>query len=94
MNPRLQRIEDRLQQSLSPQSLEIIDDSASHAGHAGVKEHGGGHYFATIVSDIFEGKSLIQRHQIVYRSLGELMQTDIHAFSIKAYTPNEVNKGN
>ena len=91
---RVERIKIRLTQSLAPESLEIIDDSASHAGHAGVRERGGGHFFATIVSPKFEGKSLIQRHKLVYESLGDLMQSEIHAFSIKAYTPNEIKKGN
>lgn len=90
---RVEKIETRLNQALAPEHLEIIDDSQSHAGHAGVREHGGGHFFATIVSTTFEGKNLIQRHQLVYKALGDLMRADIHAFSIKAYTPNEMNKG-
>lgn len=94
MSSRVERIEARINDVLSPVGLEIIDDSASHAGHAGVREHGGGHFLATIVSPLFEGKSLIQRHQMVYGALGDMMQTDIHAFSIKAYTPNEIDKGN
>ena len=91
---RVEKIETRIKQALTPERLEIIDDSQSHAGHAGVREHGGGHFFATIVATTFEGKSLIQRHQLVYKALGDLMQSDIHAFSIKAYTPNEMDKGN
>lgn len=90
---RIEKIKARLNAALAPERLEIMDDSASHAGHAGVREHGGGHYFATIVSTRFEGKNLIQRHQLVYQALGDLMQSDIHAFSIKAYTPNEIDKG-
>ncbi len=90
---RVEKIKIRIDQALAPERLEIIDDSASHAGHAGVREQGGGHFFATIVSTLFEGKSLIQRHQLVYNALGDLMQSDIHAFSIKAYTPNEIEKG-
>lgn len=90
---RIEKITTRINRALAPERLEIIDDSASHAGHAGVREQGGGHFFATIVSTLFEGKSLIQRHQLVYKALGDLMQSDIHAFSIKAYTPNELDKG-
>lgn len=90
---RLEKIEARITAALAPEHLEIIDDSQTHAGHAGVREHGGGHYFATIVSATFEGKSPLQRHQLVYEALGDLMRSDIHAFSIKAYTPNEIEKG-
>ncbi|MCI0668170.1 MAG: BolA family transcriptional regulator [Methylococcaceae bacterium] len=87
---RLEKIKSRIDSALAPERLEVIDDSESHAGHAGVREQGGGHFLATIVSTLFEGKSLIQRHQLVYQALGDLMQSDIHAFSIKAYTPNEI----
>ncbi|MGH8553071.1 MAG: BolA family protein [Methylococcales bacterium] len=90
---RVEKITTRINLALAPVRLEIFDDSASHAGHAGVREQGGGHFFATIVSSLFEGKSLIQRHQLVYQALGDLMQSDIHALSIKAYTPNEIEKG-
>ncbi|MGH8475205.1 MAG: BolA family protein [Methylococcales bacterium] len=90
---RVEKITTRINLALAPVRLEIFDDSASHAGHAGVREPGGGHFFATIVSPLFEGKSLIQRHQLVYQALGDLMQSDIHALSIKAYTPNEIEKG-
>jgi BolA protein len=56
---------------------------------------GGGHFSAIIVSDVFEGKSPVQRHQLVYRALGDMMQKEIHAFSIKAFTPLEFQrKGN
>ncbi|MGH8551022.1 MAG: BolA family protein [Methylococcales bacterium] len=90
---RVEKIKARINRALAPERLEIIDDSASHAGHTGVREQGGGHFFATIVSGSFEGKSLIQRHQLVYQALGDLMQSDIHAISIQAYTPNEIDKG-
>ncbi len=89
---RVEKIEARLQQALNPEHLELTDDSQSHVGHAGTKEHGGGHFFATVVSTVFEGKNLVQRHQLVYRALGDLMQSDIHALGIKAYTPNEIIK--
>ncbi len=93
MTARLEKIEARLKTELAPEKLEIIDDSHSHAGHAGSAQHGGGHYFATIVSSMFEGKNLVQRHQLVYSALGDLMESDIHAFSMKVSSPNEINKG-
>jgi BolA protein len=89
MTERSKRIKSRLLETFSPEHFEIIDDSQSHAGHAGVQESGGGHFFVTIVSDQFEGKSRVQRHQLIYAALGTMMQTDIHALSIKSFTPKE-----
>jgi len=79
----------RLEQALAPESLEIVDDSAQHVGHAGA-QGGGGHYTVTIVSPSFDGHSPVERHRLVYRALGELMGRDIHALRINAYTPNEL----
>jgi BolA protein len=89
MTDRVEKIRARLDEALAPVRLEITDDSLAHAGHAGAMASGGGHFSALIVSNAFEGKSPVQRHQLVYRALGELMRTDIHAFSIKAFTPSE-----
>jgi BolA family transcriptional regulator, general stress-responsive regulator len=75
--------------ALSPKTLDITDDSASHAGHAGAKS-GGGHFFLTIVSDTFVGKTTMARHRMVYDALGDMMQREIHALSIKAYTAAEL----
>ncbi len=92
MPTRVEKIQQLLMDGLNPSKLELHDDSQSHAGHAGVRESGGGHFYATIVSNAFEGKNLVRRHQLVYEALGEMMQTDIHALSIKAYTPNEFER--
>ena len=91
MTSRVELIEKRLREALDPIKLEIVDDSQSHAGHAGALESGGGHFYATIVSGAFIGKSLVQRHQLVYAALGDLMQTVIHAFSMKVLSPDEFN---
>ncbi|CAI8877379.1 MULTISPECIES: BolA family protein [Methylococcus] len=88
MSSRVEQIRERLQGALAPLHLEIIDESASHAGHAGAMA-GGGHFHATIVSAAFDGKSLVQRHQMVYSALGDMMHNEIHAFSMKALTPSE-----
>lgn len=85
---RVAMIRDTLTAALAPQTLEIRDDSAKHAGHAGARG-GGGHFAVQIVSDAFAGKSLIQRHRMVYDALAEAMQSDIHALSIQAETPQE-----
>jgi BolA protein len=82
-------LEERLRSALEPQELRILDDSAAHAGHAGA--HGGGsHFNVVIVSRHFAGKSLLQRHRMVYGALQDLLQTEIHALSIKALTPEEL----
>ncbi len=75
--------------ALTPDRIELIDDSALHAGHEGAKS-GGGHYRLLIVSNIFAGKSTVTRHRLVYDALGELMRQRIHALSIKSLTPEEV----
>jgi BolA protein len=89
MTNRVEKIRARLEEALAPVQLRITDDSAAHAGHAGVAASGGGHFSALIVSAAFEGKTAVQRHQLVYRALGDLMHTDIHALSITALTPSE-----
>ena len=73
---------------LQPESLDIVDDSAKHAGHAGAAS-GGGHYQLTIVSKQFAGKPQVARHRLIYQALGDMMQRQIHALSITAYTPDQ-----
>ena len=73
---------------LEPESLEIIDDSAAHAGHAGAAS-GGGHFRLIIVSNRFAGMNAVSRHRLIYQQLGDLMSGRIHALSINALTPNE-----
>ena len=74
--------------SLSPLRLELTDDSAKHAGHAGAKS-GGGHFRLLIVAECFRGKSTLARHRLVHDALGELMRSRIHALSIRSLTPDE-----
>lgn len=81
-------IRQKLDEALKPELLEIIDHSAAHAGHSGNRQ-GGGHYNVTIVSTAFEGKSLVQRHQLIYKALNDLMKQEIHALGINALTPSE-----
>ena len=88
MTSRVEKIKHLLEVALAPTRVIIHDDSQSHAGHAGATA-GGGHFYATIVASAFAGKTLIQRHQLVYEALAELMRSDIHALSIKAFTPLE-----
>ena len=85
---RPERIRGLLAEALSTPQIDVIDESHLHAGHAGARD-GRGHFRVRIVSTAFEGLRAIQRHQLVYRALGEMMQTDIHALSITALTPSE-----
>lgn len=80
-------IKDRLA-TLQPTRLDVIDDSAQHAGHAGARD-GGGHYRVHIVSERFAGLPTMARHRLVYDALGTLMEGAIHALSITARTPAE-----
>ena len=68
---------------LQPLSIDIEDESARHAGHAGAKG-GGGHYRMRIVSAAFAGKTTVQRHRMVYDALGEMMRHEIHALSLSS----------
>ncbi len=72
--------------ALSPTQIEIIDDSAKHAGHAGARD-GGGHYQLLITAPAFAGRNTVQRHRLVYDALGPLMKREIHALSIDARAP-------
>lgn len=73
--------------ALEPVSLEIQDDSAQHAGHAG--NTGGGHFTVKIVSSQFSQKSQIMRHRMIYQALTNLIPQQIHAISILAISPDD-----
>jgi BolA protein len=86
---RIAAIRSRLEADLAPESLVVEDESHLHAGHAGARD-GRGHFRVYIVSEAFNGKPLLARHRMVYSSLGELMQTDIHALAIDATASDEL----
>jgi len=88
MSDRIPRIRTALQQGLDTDDIAIRDDSHLHVGHEGAKS-GLGHFHVTIRSPCFSGTTPIERHRLVYDALGELMQTDIHAVSIRALAPEE-----
>ncbi len=81
---RIERIRSALDAAFAPSRLEVEDDSHRHAGHAGARD-GRGHFNVVVVSPVFAGLGSLARHRAVYAALGEMMQTDIHALSIKAY---------
>lgn len=77
--------------ALSPSRVELLDESAKHAGHAGARPGGNTHWRLTIVSAAFTGSSTVARHRMIYQALGELMQDPIHALSIDARAPEEID---
>jgi len=89
MDDRVQRIQERLTAVFRPESLEVGDDSALHAGHAGARS-GGGHYTVNIVSPVFSGVSTLERHRMIYDALADMMKGEIHALSIHAHDPTEL----
>lgn len=88
MNARVAAMEARLA-VLAPVSLDIIDESHKHAGHAGARD-GGGHYVVNIVSAQFAGKNTVARHRMIYLALAEMMKSEIHALTIQALAPDEL----
>ena len=85
---RVHAIEAALRERLNPSRLLVKDQSHLHAGHAGAQD-GRGHFEVIVVSDAFTGKTRLERHRMVFAAVGNLMQTDIHALSVNAYTPEE-----
>ena len=76
--------------ALAPARLELLDESAQHAGHSGASPGGNTHWKLTIVSASFAGKPKVARHRMIYQALGELMRHPIHALSIDAKSPDEI----
>lgn len=87
-SPRDVRIRERLEEAFAPEELLVKDQSHLHEGHEGAKD-GKGHFDVTIVSPAFAGSSRIERHQMVYDALRDLLETEIHALRIKARAPTE-----
>ena len=81
-------IRERLQ-ALDPVSLQLVDESEQHHGHAGWREGGGTHWRLAIVSHRFAGRTPVARHRMVYEAIGELMHNPIHALAITASSPEE-----
>ena len=85
---RIDRIEQALREAFDPVELRVKDQSHLHAGHAGAQD-GLGHFDVFIVSDAFKDVARVQRHQMVYAAVGDMMQTDIHALAIRARAVDE-----
>lgn len=84
MNITSQALTLKLQERLSPVFLEVLDESAAHAGHVGANDSGfGTHFRVRIQSDIFTGKSRVSRHRLVYDALQEYIDQGLHALAIE-----------
>jgi BolA protein len=88
-NPLVGEIRAAIERELAPLSLEIADDSARHAGHAGARE--GGHFRVALVSKAFSGRPQLERHRLVYAAVAQLMGRGIHALNIVARAPEEIS---
>lgn len=82
-------IREKLEAALSPEFLEIEDQSEQHRGHAGYREGGESHFHLTIVAESFAGKSRIDRQRMVHRPLADELKEKIHALSMSVKAPGE-----
>ena len=82
-------IRTKLEQAFTPERLEVVDDSARHAGHAGARGEGESHFNVVIVSSVFQGLSRVERQRRVNAALAEEFAAGLHALSIKAKAPGE-----
>ena len=79
----------KLTERLAPMRLDIIDDSARHAGHAGAQLGGETHFDVTIVSDAFAGIGRVARQRLVYETLADELAGGVHALALRTLTPEE-----
>lgn len=89
MTGRTERIREKLAEAFEPVELEVVDDSARHAGHAGASPEGETHYNVRIVSEQFRGLSRVQIQRTIHMVLGGEFETGLHALSLKASVPAE-----
>lgn len=87
--PVAETIRRKLEQALAPESLEIVDESHLHKGHAGHRPEGETHFRLTVVAAGFSGRSRVERQRLVTAALRDEMGNPIHALSMKTLTPEE-----
>lgn len=87
LGPIGQRISAKLREAFAPASLEVIDESHQHAGHAGAHESGESHFRVKIVAEAFRGKSRVEQHRMVNGTLADEMRERVHALAIQASAP-------
>ena len=83
------RMRIKLQSEFTPTALEVIDDSAQHAGHSGARAGGESHFTVKITSTAFVGATRVQRQRQVYAALAEELAGPVHALSVQATAPDE-----
>ncbi len=83
------QITKKLSEAFIPESLDVVDESHLHEGHAGHRPGGATHFRLYIVSKAFEGKSRIDRHRMINALLAPELSGPVHALAIKAYAPGE-----
>ena len=88
--PRVERIRSILQQAFAASQVSVRDDSALHAGHPGARD-GAGHFSVRVESQVFSGRSRLERHRLVYEALATMLPREIHALNIEAVSPDEVS---
>jgi BolA family transcriptional regulator, general stress-responsive regulator len=82
------KIAEILREALAANEVSVEDEGAQHVGHPGAAS-GGGHYHVRVVSPRFEGKSMLERHRMVYQALADEMQRSIHALALTTLAPSE-----
>ena len=82
-------ITNKLTKAFAPQSLDVIDESHQHVGHAGHRPGGETHFRVTIVSEAFRGKSRVERHRMINATLAAELAGGVHALAIHASAPGE-----
>ena len=83
-------IRDKLTAAFAPEALDVADDSAKHAGHAGARPGGETHFSVRIVSNAFAGLSRVERQRRVYAALADELKASVHALSLTTLTPAEM----
>ena len=79
----------KLREAFVPESLDVLDESHLHEGHAGHRPGGETHFRVYIVSPAFEGKRRVERHRLVNSTLEEELKGYVHALAVKAQAPGE-----
>ena len=82
-------ITNKLREAFTPESLDVIDESHLHEGHAGHRPGGETHFRVYIVSGAFKGKSRIERHRMINEALAQELRSGVHALAIHAHAPGE-----
>jgi BolA protein len=82
-------ISNKLQEAFTPESLQVVDESHLHEGHAGHQASGETHFRVYIVSDAFKGKSRVDRHRMTNAALAAELSGRVHALAIHAQAPGE-----